>query len=206
MSLTASTMMELGTAIPSFALPDVRTGKVVRVPEHVVQQGAQGPILVMFICRHCPYVIHVQSELARIGRDYAGRVAIIAISSNDAGYVAADSPERLKEMAEELGFNFPLCYDETQDVAIRFSAACTPDIFLFDKDHRLAYRGQIDGSRPGNAVAVDGRDLRAAMDALLKGSRPAAEQRPSTGCNIKWKPGKQPVLSQRACEEVSQQK
>jgi len=194
MSLTASTMMELGTEIPSFALPDVRTGKVVRVPE----QCAQGPILVMFICRHCPYVIHVKSELARIGRDYAGKVAIVAISSNDAEYVADDSPERLKAMAEEEGFNFPLCYDETQDVAISFSAACTPDIFLFDHDRsnnarRLAYRGQIDGSRPGNGIPVDGRDLRAAMDALLKGSRPAAEQRQSTGCNIKWKPGKQPV-------------
>ena len=190
MSLTASTMMELGTEIPSFALPDVRTGKIVRVPEHVVKSG---PILVMFICRHCPYVIHVQNELARIGRDYAGKLAIIAISSNDAATVAADSPERLKEMAEELGFNFPLCYDETQEVAIGFSAACTPDIFLFDQDRRLAYRGQLDGSRPGNGVPVDGRDLRAAMDALLKGARPAKEQLPSIGCNIKWKPGKQPV-------------
>ena len=174
MSLTASTMMELGTAIPSFSLTDVRTGKMVRVPE----QCAPGPILVMFICRHCPYVIHVKSELARIGRDYAGKVSIVAISSNDAGYVAEDSPGRLKEMAEELGFDFPLCYDETQDVAISFSAACTPDIFLFDKDRRLAYRGQIDGSRPGNTVAVDGRDLRAAMDALLKGARPATNRTP----------------------------
>jgi thiol-disulfide isomerase/thioredoxin len=189
MSLTASTMMELGTEIPSFFLPDVRTGKMIRVPE----QGASGPILVMFICRHCPYVIHVKNELARIGRDYAGKVAIVAISSNDAGSVAEDSPDRLKEMAEELSFNFPLCYDETQEVAIRFSAACTPDIFLFDKDKKLAYRGQLDGSRPGNSVPVDGRDLRAAMDALLKGSRPASAQQPSTGCNIKWKPGKQPV-------------
>jgi len=189
MSLTASTMMELGTAIPSFSLPDVRTGKLVRVPE----QCAPGPILVMFLCRHCPYVIHVKNELARIGRDYAGKVAMVAISSNDASYAVDDSPEKLKEMAEELGFTFPLCYDETQEVAIRFSAACTPDIFLFDKDHRLAYRGQIDGSRPGNNVAVDGRDLRSAMDALLKGSSPSADQRPATGCNIKWKLGRQPV-------------
>jgi peroxiredoxin len=189
MSLTASTMMELGTEIPSFSLPEVRTGKQVRVPE----EFGPGPILVMFICRHCPYVIHVQSELARIGRDYAGKVAIVAISSNDAEYVADDSPGKLKEMAEDLGFNFPFCYDQTQDVATRFTAACTPDIFLFDRDHKLAYRGQIDGSRPGNGVAVDGRDLRAAMGALLQGARPAADQRPSTGCNIKWKPGKQPV-------------
>jgi peroxiredoxin len=193
MSLTASTMMELGTEIPSFALPDVRTGKMVRVPEHIDQQDAPGPILVMFICRHCPYVIHIKSELARIGRDYAGKVAIIAISSNDAGYVADDSPEKLKEMAEEPDLNFPLCYDETQDVATSFTAACTPDIFLFDKNHRLAYRGQIDSSRPGNNFPVDGRDLRAAMDALLNGASPTADQRPATGCNIKWKPGKQPV-------------
>jgi len=193
MSLTASTMMELGTEIPSFALPDVRTGKMVRVPEHIDQQDAPGPILVMFICRHCPYVIHIKSELARIGRDYAGRVAIIAISSNDAGYVADDSPEKLKEMAEDLDLNFPLCYDETQDVATSFTAACTPDIFLFDTNHRLAYRGQIDSSRPGNNFPVDGRDLRAAMDALLNGASPTADQRPATGCNIKWKPGKQPV-------------
>jgi len=191
MSLTASTMMELGTLIPSFSLPDVRTGKMVRVPENLTPQGA--PILVMFICRHCPYVIHVKNELARIGRDYAGKVAIVGISSNDAGSVAEDSPDRLKEMAEELSFNFPFCYDETQEVAIGFSAACTPDIFLFDKDRKLAYRGQLDGSRPGNSVPVDGRDLRAAMDALLKGARPASAQQPSTGCNIKWKPGKQPV-------------
>jgi peroxiredoxin len=193
MSLTASTMMELGTEIPSFALPDVRTGKMVRVPEHIDQQDAPGPILVVFICRHCPYVIHIKSELARIGRDYAGKVAIIAISSNDAGYVADDSPEKLKEMAEDLDLNFPLCYDETQDVATSFTAACTPDIFLFDKNHRLAYRGQIDSSRPGNNFPVDGRDLRAAMDALLNGASPTADQRPATGCNIKWKPGKQPV-------------
>jgi len=190
MSLTASTMMELGTEIPSFALPDVSSGQIVRPPE---QGPKQSPILVMFICRHCPYVIHIKKELAKIGKDYAGKVAIIAISSNDVGYVAEDSPERLKAMVQEEGFVFPLCYDETQEVAIQFGAACTPDIFLFDKDRKLAYRGQLDGSRPGNSIPVDGRDLRAAMEALLKGGRPGAEQRPSTGCNIKWKPGKQPA-------------
>jgi peroxiredoxin len=190
MSLTASTMMELGTEIPAFALPDVSNGRMVQPPEH---GNNQGPILVMFICRHCPYVIHIKSELAKIGKDYADRVDIMAISSNDVGYVAEDSPERLKAMVEEEGFVFPLCYDETQEVALQFGAACTPDIFLFDKEHKLAYRGQLDGSRPGNSVPVDGRDLRAAMDALLKGERPSAEQRPSTGCNIKWKPGKQPT-------------
>jgi peroxiredoxin len=199
MSLTASTMMELGTAIPSFSLPDVHTGNMVRVPD----QCAAGPILVMFICRHCPYVIHVKSELARIGRDYAGKVAIVAISSNDAGYAPDDSPERLREMAEDLALTFPLCYDEAQEVARNFTAACTPDIFLFDRDHRLAYRGQLDGSRPGNTIPVDGRDVRVAMDALLKGGRPSAEQRPSTGCNIKWKSGKQPVYHHSALVKKS---
>ena len=189
MVLTPSTMPELGTEAPHFQLPEVTRGTSVRRDDAKRPRG----LLVMFICRHCPYVIHVKSELARIGRDYAGKVAIVAISSNDAGYVADDSPEKLKEMAEELCFNFPLCYDESQHVATSFTAACTPDIFLFDKDHRLAYRGQIDGSRPGNTVAVDGRDLRVAIDALLKGGRPIADQRPSTGCNIKWKPGKQPA-------------
>jgi len=182
-------MMDLGTEIPSFALPDVRTGQVVPFP------GASSgkPILVMFICRHCPFVVHVKEELAAISYDYEDLVEMAAISSNDVTYVADDSPDRLKEMAEENGFLFPVFYDESQEVAKNFTAACTPDIFLFDKDRRLAYRGQIDGSRPGNGVAVDGRDLRAAIDALLNEERPAAEQRPATGCNIKWKPGKQPA-------------
>jgi hypothetical protein len=141
----------------------------------------------MFICRHCPFVVHVKGELARIGRDYADKVDIIAISSNDATYRSDDSPERLKQIADENGFVFPLCYDEAQDVARSFGAACTPDFFLFDAERRLAYRGQLDGSRPGNRVPVDGRDLRAAMDALLSGGRPTEQQRPSAGCNIKWK-------------------
>jgi peroxiredoxin len=191
MSLTASTMMELGTELPAFSLPDVRTGQVVPFP------GASSgkPILVMFICRHCPFVVHVKGELASISYDYEDLVAIAAISSNDATYVADDSPERLKQMADESGFLFPLFYDESQDVAKSFGAACTPDFFLFDADRRLAYRGQLDGSRPSNGVPVDGRDLRAAMDALLSGGRPDDQQRPSTGCNIKWKAGNQPVYA-----------
>jgi peroxiredoxin len=191
MSLTASTMMELGTELPAFSLPDVRTGQKVHFP------GAPSgkPILVMFICRHCPFVVHVKDELASIGYDYEDLVEIAAISSNDATHVADDSPERLKQMADENGFLFPLFYDESQDVAKSFGAACTPDFFLFDADRRLAYRGQLDGSRPSNGVPTDGRDLRAAMDALLSGGRPSEEQRPSTGCNIKWKAGNQPVYA-----------
>ena len=189
MSLTASTMIELGSDLPAFSLPDVRTGQTVFFPG----AATGNPILVMFICRHCPYVVHVKGELARIGRDYAGKVDIAAISSNDAGYVDEDSPEGLKEMAEESGFLFPLFYDESQDVAKSFGAACTPDFFLFDADRRLAYRGQLDSSRPGSKIPVDGSDLRAAMDALLNGESPSEQQRPSTGCNIKWKAGNQPV-------------
>ncbi len=191
MSLTASTMMELGTELPAFSLPDVRTGQKVYFP----RPSSGKPILVMFICRHCPFVVHVKGELARMGRDYGDRVDIAAISSNDATYVADDSPERLKQMAEENEFQFPLFYDESQDVAKSFGAACTPDFFLFDSARQLAYRGQLDGSRPSNGVPVDGRDLRAAMDALLSGGRPSDQQRPSTGCNIKWKAGNQPVYA-----------
>jgi len=186
MALTASTMMDLGTLAPSFSLPDVCTGKTASP----ARSGR--PLLIMFICTHCPYVIHVRQELARIGKDYAGKVDIIAISSNDAEKYDADSPSNLKKMSEELGFTFPLCFDETQSVAKAYTAACTPDLFLFDAEHRLAYRGQIDGSRPGNQIPVDGRDLRAAMDALLAGHQPSAAQVPSIGCNIKWKVGQEP--------------
>jgi peroxiredoxin len=181
MALTASTMMDLGTKAPAFALPDVHTGKLVS-PER-----SGRPLLVMFICAHCPYVVHVRHELARVGRDYSGKVDIIAISSNDAVNYPVDSPANLKKMAEELEFAFPFCFDETQQVARDYDAACTPDFFLFDAGHKLAYRGQLDGSRKGNDVPVDGRDLRAAIDALLAGKAPSAQQFPSIGCNIKWK-------------------
>ena len=143
----------------------------------------------MFICRHCPFVKHVQRELAQLGRDYAGAsVGIVAISSNDAASHPADAPSSLAEMAREQGFDFPLLYDESQAVARAYHAACTPDYFVFDAAGRLAYRGQLDDSRPGNGVPVSGRDLRAALDALLAGRAVAAEQRPSVGCSIKWKP------------------
>jgi len=192
MALTASTMMDLGTVAPSFSLSDVRTGK------NVSPTKSGKPLLVMFLCKHCPFVVHVKEELARIGKDYAGKVDVIAISANDAASHPDDSPANLKKMAEDLGFVFPLCHDESQEIALAYTAACTPDFFLFDADHKLAYRGQLDGSRPSNQVKVDGRDLRAAMDKLLAGSRPSATQYPSVGCNIKWKAGKQPEYFESA--------
>lgn len=186
MALTASTMMDLGTVAPSFSLTDVRTGT------SVSPRLTGKPMLVMFICCHCPFVVHVRKELARLGRDYSGKLNVIAISANDAGKYPADSPENLKKMADDFGFTFPVCYDATQEVAKQYTAACTPDFFLFDAELKLAYRGQLDGSRPSNQVAVDGRDLRAAMDALIAGGKPTDVQYPSVGCNIKWKAGQEP--------------
>jgi peroxiredoxin len=184
MARTESTMLALGTPAPDFELPDVVSGKTVRLEGFADKKA----LLVMFICRHCPFVKHVQSELARLGKDYASQsLGIVAISSNDADAYPDDSPESLREMATELGFNFPLCYDESQDVARAYSAACTPDFFLFDEKRRLAYRGQLDDSRPGNGKPVTGRDLRAAIDALLTGRAVNPNQTPSIGCNIKWR-------------------
>jgi hypothetical protein len=142
----------------------------------------------MFICRHCPFVKHVQDELARIGRDYNGRgVGIVAISANDESGFPEDRPEKLAEMSKELGFSFPYLFDDTQDIARAFDAQCTPDFFLYDAGGRLVYRGQLDDSRPGNDIPVTGRDLRGALDALIEGRAISADQRPSIGCNIKWK-------------------
>jgi thiol-disulfide isomerase/thioredoxin len=183
MALTPSNMLGLGTIAPGFSLPDVVSGRSVSLDTF----KADAPLLVMFICRHCPYVRHVQQELARVGRDYQGRAGIVAISANDAARYPDDAPGSLKEMAVELGFAFPLCYDERQDTAKAYAAACTPDFFLFDKSRRLVYRGQLDDSRPGNGKPVTGADLRAALDAVLAGRPVATEQRPSLGCNIKWK-------------------
>ena len=184
MARTPSTMVALGTPAPDFALPEVVTGATVRLAD----QPASQPLLVMFICRHCPYVVHVREELARLGRDYANRAAIVAISANDAAAYPDDAPERLREMALELGFTFPLCHDETQAVARAYHAACTPDFFLYDRDRRLVYRGQLDDSRPQSGKPVTGRDLRAALDAVLAGAPVNPEQLPNLGCNIKWKP------------------
>lgn len=190
MAATASTMLELGTKAPEFALPDVVSGKAVSLASF---EGKRA-LLVMFICHHCPFVRHIKSELAQLGRDYAPKgVGIVAISSNDPGVSADDSPEGLQSMATEWGFTFPVCYDETQSVAKNYAAACTPDFYLFDQDHKLVYRGQLDESRPSNGKPVTGADLRAAIDALLAGRPVNPDQRASLGCNIKWKPGNEPT-------------
>jgi peroxiredoxin len=185
MALTESTMeLELGAEAPDFALTDVVTGKTVRRDDFRGQKG----LLVMFICTHCPYVKHVEKGLAALGMDYDGEpVSIVAIGSNDAKTYPDDAPEGLKEQAERMGFRFPYLYDESQDVAKAYHAACTPDFFLFDGSLKLVYRGQFDASRPGSGISVTGQDLRAAMDAVLEGKPVAKEQRPSIGCNIKWK-------------------
>lgn len=185
MALTESTMPGLGTPAADFQLPDVVSGKTVSLGDFAGQKA----LLVMFISRHCPYVQHVKGELARLGKDYAGRpLGIVALSSNYVVQYPDDAPARLKEMAAELGLNYPICYDETQEVARAYDAACTPDFFLYDNRRSLVYRGQLDGSRPGNGVPVTGADLRAAVDAVLAGRAVNAAQRPSAGCNIKWKP------------------
>ena len=189
MAETPSRMIELGTTAPDFLLPDAVSGQTVSLRTF---EGKKA-LLVMFICPHCPFVKHVQNELTSLGRDYADRdVGIVAISSNDAESYPEDSPPRLKEMAERLGFRFPYCYDESQEIASAYGAACTPDFFLFDASRRLAYRGQLDDSRPGNGVPVTGIDLRSAMDAVLANLPVNGNQKPSIGCNIKWKPGNEP--------------
>ncbi|HEV8699802.1 MAG TPA: thioredoxin family protein [Candidatus Polarisedimenticolia bacterium] len=186
---TLSTMLELGTGAPDFSLPDVVSGRTISLKTF---EDAKA-LLVMFICRHCPYVKHVQEELARLGADYQARdVAIVAISSNDASEFPDDRPVSLREMAVALGFTFPFCHDATQDVAKAYTAACTPDFFLFDAARRLVYRGQLDDSRPDSGRPVTGRDLRAALDAVLSGRPVDADQKPSLGCNIKWRSGNEP--------------
>ncbi|MDT7945486.1 MAG: thioredoxin family protein [Cyanobacteriota bacterium PSP.bin.10] len=191
MARTPSTMLPLGTPAPDFSLPDVVSGQTISLSTFADKPA----LLVMFICQHCPYVKHVQEELARLGRDYKDRgVGIVAISANDVEKYPDDSPENLKKMAETLGFTFPFCYDETQEVAKAFTAACTPDFFLFDADRKLVYRGQLDDSRPSlTDVPVTGKDLRAALDNLLAGKPIDPDQKPSLGCNIKWKPGNEPA-------------
>lgn len=184
-----SVMLPLGTAAPPFALRDVVSGQTYSLDSF----AGKPALLVMFLCRHCPYVQHVEHEIAKIGRDYADSgLGIIAISSNDPAQYPDDAPERLKEMAQRLGFRFPFCFDETQEVAKAYKAACTPDFYLFDADRRLVYRGQLDDSRPGNRLPVTGRDLRAAVEAALAGRPIDKNQKPSIGCSIKWKPGNAP--------------
>ncbi len=190
MALTPSTMLPLGTKAPDFQLPDVVSGKTISLNSFAGKKG----LLVMFICRHCPFVKHVQGELAQIGKDYANTdVGIVAISTNDAANYPDDAPDKLKEMAQQLGFTFPFCYDESQEVAKAYTAACTPDFFLFDAEGQLVYRGQLDDSRPSNNQPVTGKDLRAALDAVLASQTVNSDQKPSIGCNIKWKPGNAPA-------------
>ena len=210
MAKTQSTMVALGTVAPAFELLDVVSGQAmgrddvvslawgddssegaIREGLNATGNGRRG-LLVMFLCVHCPYVKHVEEELARIGRDYEGKIAMVAISSNDVGAYPEDSPEEMKRQAQRLGFTFPYLYDDTQEVARQYEAACTPDFFLFDRDMKLVYRGQLDESRPrrgdaGNDLPVTGKDLRDAMDRVVAGKRPDPNQRQSIGCNIKWR-------------------
>ncbi len=189
MAAVPSTMLELGTTAPDFSLTDTRTGATVSRGE---ARGEKG-LLVMFLCNHCPFVKHVQQELAKLGREYQQKgLGIVAISSNDVEKYPDDGPEKMREEAERAGYTFPYLFDETQEVAKAYRAACTPDFFLFDADLRLAYRGQLDDSRPKNDVPVTGKDLRAAIDAVLAGRPVPEKQWPSIGCNIKWKPGNEP--------------
>jgi peroxiredoxin len=183
-----STMLPLGTKAPDFKLPDT-SGKQVSLSQFT----SAAALLVAFICNHCPYVKHIRSGLAQLARDYLPRkVAIVAISSNDIVNYPADSPARMAEEAKSAGYLFPYLFDETQSVAKAYRAACTPDLYLFDQTQRLVYRGQFDDSRPGNGIPVSGKDLRLALDAILSGKPLPAEQKPSIGCNIKWKPGNEP--------------
>jgi thiol-disulfide isomerase/thioredoxin len=186
MAATESEMLELGTIAPAFSLPDP-DGEL-----HGLGDGKRA-YLVMFICNHCPFVMHVREALAQLGRDYLSQgVSIIAINSNDTSTHPGDSPDKMREEAETWGYDFPYVFDEYQVVAKAYRAACTPDFFLFDADKALVYRGQLDDSRPSNGVPVTGRDLRAALDAVLAGQDVPPDQKPSIGCNIKWSPGNAP--------------
>lgn len=185
---TPSTMLPLGTAAPDFSLVNV-DGRTVSLSDF----GQAPALLVIFMCNHCPYVIHVSDQLAQLGRDYLARgVAVVGISSNDVSKYPADSPEQMVAEAEQRGYPFPYLYDPTQEVAQAYRAACTPDFFLFDAKQKLVYRGQLDSSRPGNDIPVTGEDLRAALEAVLSGQAPPQDQTPSLGCNIKWKEGNEP--------------
>jgi peroxiredoxin len=185
---TASTMLPLGTPAPDFRLPDT-TGKTVSLDDFHDAPA----MLVAFICNHCPFVKHIRQGLADLGRDVQAKgVAVVGICSNDAADYPEDAPDAMAREVELAGYTFPYLHDETQETAEAYTAACTPDFFLFDKDRRLVYRGQMDGSRPGNGAPVTGDDLRAAVDAVLEGRPVPDDQTPSIGCNIKWKPGNKP--------------
>ena len=191
MARTPSTMLALGTTAPAFRLPDY-DGRLHSLEDF----AAQPALLVAFICSHCPFVRHLRKEFAAFAREYAARgLAVVAINSNDVVAYPQDGPDAMRAEAAELGYGFPYLLDESQDVAKSYQAACTPDFFLFDATRRLVYRGQFDDSRPGTERPVTGADLRAAVDALLAGHPPVAEQRPSLGCNIKWRRGHEPAYA-----------
>lgn len=184
MALTPSNMLPLGTPAPQFSLPDTVSGATLTLD---AVRGSRGT-LVMFICNHCPYVKHVNPELVRLGRDYAGRgIGLVAISSNDADTYPDDAPGPMAQAARELGYPFPYLHDADQSVARAYDAACTPDFYLFDAYLKLIYRGRLDASTPGNGQPLNGSDLRAALEALLGGVPVSAQQQPSVGCNIKWR-------------------
>ncbi|MBW8002919.1 MAG: thioredoxin family protein [Planctomycetes bacterium] len=188
MSLTGSTMLPLGTQAPDFSLPDTN-GKIVTLLDF---QEAKA-LLVVFMCNHCPYVKHIQKHFTGLVKEYQDRgAAVVGINANDVETHPDDSPENMARDARRLGYNFPYLYDETQQVARAYRAACTPDFFLFDKYRKLVYRGQMDDSRPGNDRPLTGLDLRSALDAVLAGEKVNSNQKPSMGCNIKWKPGNEP--------------
>lgn len=187
MASVTSTMLPLGTEAPAFELPDIR-GNRVSISDF---EGAAA-LLVVFMCNHCPYVKHVRESFVELVKQYAKGVAVVAISSNDVEVFPDDSPQQMARDAETFGYTFPYLYDQTQDVARAYRAACTPDFFLFDAERRLVYRGQMDSSRPGSDKAPTGEDLRAALDAVLAGGQISPQQKPSMGCSIKWKPGKEP--------------
>jgi peroxiredoxin len=188
MVLTPSTMLPLGTQAPDFSLVNV-DGRTVSLADF----EGKSALLVIFMCNHCPYVKHLADQLAAFTSEYiANGVGVVGISSNDVPNYPADSPEQMVAEAEARGYQFPYLYDETQDVAKAYRAACTPDFYVFDADQRLVYRGQFDGSRPDSGIPVTGDDLRAALDAVLAGNKPIDDQRPSIGCNIKWKAGAAP--------------
>ncbi len=193
MALTLSTMLPVGTLAPDFHLPDVVKGDTISLSTFADKKA----LLVIFLSRHCPFVQHIKLELAKLGKDYSDRnLGIVAISANDINTHPDDAPELLKAFAEELDLSYPLLYDESQKSAKDFFAACTPDFFLFDADRKLAYRGQLDDSRPKNAQPVTGADLRRAIEDVLLDRVITWEQKPSIGCNIKWKPGNEPAYYQ----------
>ncbi len=184
MAATPSKMIPLGTKAPDFTLPDTISGKALSLRD----VKSKKTTVIMFICNHCPYVKHVNHELVRVANDYLLKgVSFIAISSNDVAQYPDDAPEKMKDVAKQLGYPFPYLFDESQEVARAYDAACTPDIYVFDKNLKLAYRGQLDDSRPGSDVPVTGKDVRAALESLLSGKPVSLDQKPSIGCNIKWK-------------------